>query len=530
VEIKREVGTPIQDLAIDETGRLAVTSREYPQAFLGDTSLVTAFTPVNVFNPPMYQGRYLWVTFARPVPSTVPTPVPTPPSPYPPPKPLNPNNIIVGIANALVYFPPLGGNTVREFTPDGTLVQTIQLEYGFGPYRNLSPLGPEYLHGIVVDQTANIDAFNGTNGPFLTRLNLTTDTFTHFTFPGWAGFTARGAITGYGNFLFVTDDDGPSPFVPRTAHGIIRFNTVNGDWVRFASDKYFSNIAIGADGKLYTLPSCESSYCSAHSIEIYDPVSLALLRTVPLPIHDYLPGASAVTADQSGRIFVLPSDYAFLFRLTRDGVLDVMKPLPILRPFDVHVDELGRLLIGAGNNVIMCDADLQTDFVSFPVLEDDSPNGVVSLNFARAVPAGTPTPTPTPMPTPTPTPPIFPLTPPTVTVASSGSVVEGGTGQFVISAVPANPSQPTVVSFSITGKAGLGLDYTIDGNPSQVTIPAGASSAAVTLHALTDATRERSEKITLTLFQGSNYALSRTKSQRKATMSIINVGGSRGRR
>jgi hypothetical protein len=108
-------------------------------------------------------------------------------------------------------------------------------------------------------------------------------------------------------------------------------------------------------------------------------------------------------------------------------------------------------------------------------------------------------------------------------------VLEGSTAQFIISASSINPFQPTVVSFSIAGRAAAGLDYIVDGSPGQVTIPAGASSAALTLHALTDTLRERSEKITLTLFQGSGYNLSRTRSLKKATMTIINQGGA-GRR
>ena len=151
-----------------------------------------------------------------------------------------------------------------------------------------------------------------------------------------------------------------------------------------------------------------------------------------------------------------------------------------------------------------------------------------------ATPVSTPTPTVTPTPTPTasptPTPSGTPVPPPTITViASPASVLEGATAQFMINASTVNPVQPIVVSFSITGRAVAGLDYTVDGSPSQVTIPPGASSAAVTIHALTDTLRERSEKITLTLFQGSNYNLSRTRSQRKASMTIINQGGT-GRR
>ena len=126
----------------------------------------------------------------------------------------------------------------------------------------------------------------------------------------------------------------------------------------------------------------------------------------------------------------------------------------------------------------------------------------------------------------------IPVTPPTVTVfAFPGSVVEGGTAQFIFSATPVNPFGPTTVIFSLTGKATAGLDYTVDDDSySQVVIPAGESSAAVTLNALTDTSREKSEKITLTLFQGPGYKLSRVKAAKKATITIINLGGSgRGR-
>ena len=165
----------------------------------------------------------------------------------------------------------------------------------------------------------------------------------------------------------------------------------------------------------------------------------------------------------------------------------------------------------------------------------DEGSGYGVPNAFRAVggsiPSSSPTPTPTSSPTPTPT--ATPVSTPTVPPSASGptqtvrvatsraSVIEGGTAQFIISASPINPTQPLTVHYSIAGRAARGLDYTTDGT-GQAVIPAGASSVAVTIHALTDAARERSEKLTLTLSAGPRYTLSRVRAQRKATISIVN--------
>jgi hypothetical protein len=74
----------------------------------------------------------------------------------------------------------------------------------------------------------------------------------------------------------------------------------------------------------------------------------------------------------------------------------------------------------------------------------------------------------------------------------------------------------------MSGKAKSGTDYTLSGSS---VIPAGASSATITLTALTDAVpKEKNETVTITLSKvakkGAPYTLSSAK---KATMTIINV-------
>jgi hypothetical protein len=74
------------------------------------------------------------------------------------------------------------------------------------------------------------------------------------------------------------------------------------------------------------------------------------------------------------------------------------------------------------------------------------------------------------------------------------------------------------------GKATFGVDYMVNGGSGQITIPAGASSVGITLHALTDALKEKTQKTTMKLLPGLGYNLPRTKSAKKATVAIINAG------
>jgi YVTN family beta-propeller protein len=108
-----------------------------------------------------------------------------------------------------------------------------------------------------------------------------------------------------------------------------------------------------------------------------------------------------------------------------------------------------------------------------------------------------PTPTPTPTPTCTVT--------PTVTLdVSDHSVAKGSDSVFVFSA-PGN-CRDTTVSYSMKGKARLGVDYTLSGTPGQVTIPQDQSSVTVTLHALPN-NRKKAAPVKMIVQPGSGYFL-----------------------
>jgi len=97
--------------------------------------------------------------------------------------------------------------------------------------------------------------------------------------------------------------------------------------------------------------------------------------------------------------------------------------------------------------------------------------------------------------------------PPTVNVSvAPTSIHEGQNATFTITASPA-PAQPITVLYSMSGKANAESDYTLSGIFGQVSIPGGQGSATVTLHALPDNVKEKSETAIMTLQPGSGYNL-----------------------
>jgi Protein of unknown function (DUF642) len=127
-------------------------------------------------------------------------------------------------------------------------------------------------------------------------------------------------------------------------------------------------------------------------------------------------------------------------------------------------------------------------------------------------PTPTPTPTPVPTPTPTPTPSPTPQSTPQSFVFHIGSspknISEGETATFTISVSPA-PSSPLTINYTISGDALLGVDYVLSGVVGQAVIPAGQTSAAITLTTLRDNMAEKKETVILSIpkgERGNNFA------------------------
>jgi autotransporter-associated beta strand protein len=364
------------------------------------------------------------------VPTGSPTPVPTPtPSVTPTPGPtatpmsgpINPNNILVSIGTVIAGSgAPL--NLVREFTPAGVLVQNIPFNYNNGGYS-----GSEYLKDIAVDHDGSIAAYNGTFAPFLTRYSSIFGTFTHVTFAGWST-SSDGGIAAYQDFVFVTDSNTAGG---GSANGIVRFDIPGNTAIRFATGTDFRDLNMGLDGKLYALSSATGP------IKVYDPVTMALLRQVPLPtLITSNGGIRSVAADQIGHLFVCGT-HETVYRLDSSGTLEASKITGFASLSDIDIDETGRLIVGQNDgHVLLGDTTLIDDFSSFVAISSPSAfTWTIFVSFGRPIaapspgPTATPTPTATSTPTSTPSPtPISTPTPvatPTPTPGATPSTILG---------------------------------------------------------------------------------------------------------
>ena len=473
----------------------------------------------------VYQRAITIVDVAPPTPTPTPTPtIPPTPTPiplpsFPParsptatpnpnPRPINPANILLAIGN--VSGGTIGqreSNTVREITRAGSLIQSIGFNWQNGPYPE-----NEYLGDIIPDNVGGVYALNGTHFPLVTRFSPTTNSFDHAIVEGFSNQGSSSAITGFEKYIYCFSS---------IRDGVIRYDTVSKTIEVFHEDLQIGDLKIGADGKLYSL----TNRCPGTCVTVFDPLTMEIDRTITLPVALWAGGLRAIAADASSRIFVCDIG-GNIYRLTPEGAVAATKFVGFgLVDMDIAQDG-GVVAVEFGGRVFVGDIQLQS-FRSFLGVNNPQVAGwELRIAFGRGRFAGI---APSPTPAPSATPPAITVPPATVTVRSSGSVAEGGTGRFTISASPVNAFQPITVNYSLIGNAGLNRDYTLDGTSGRAVIPAGASSVTISVHALPDAAKERGEKLTLTLQPGSGYNLSRVKTTRKATLTIVNVGGNRRR-
>jgi hypothetical protein len=95
-------------------------------------------------------------------------------------------------------------------------------------------------------------------------------------------------------------------------------------------------------------------------------------------------------------------------------------------------------------------------------------------------------------------------------------VSKGSSATYTVSASNINP-QPVIVTYNMGGNAKPGISYTLSGTPGQITIPAGASTATVTLNALQN-NLTRTKTAMMQLNSGTGYQLS---SNNRATVTIM---------
>ena len=194
---------------------------------------------------------------------------------------------------------------LREFKRDGTLVQTLTLPY---PGRR----DGEAARDITFDDEGRLHVHNGIFNPFLSTLSPN-GMWTHRTYPEWNSFnqTMYGGVAALGDRVLVTDQAlfvGPSS-------GIIEFNLQSNSARRVVEDGDYFRIERGLDGLLYALQSGQSIRASA--IDVYDPATMMLLRSVNVPME-----IASVAANSAGEIFVLGAAVnPNVYKLSPDGTV-----------------------------------------------------------------------------------------------------------------------------------------------------------------------------------------------------------------
>ncbi len=185
--------------------------------------------------------------------------------------PIQPQNLLVS---------DLDSGVLTEYSRQGTVIQkfnTPDFADGFHDLRD-----------IIEGTDGRIHMFNGTFTPQMTTLNPVTNKFSNMTVPEWSTVNngTYGGIGVLGHNVYATD---MFTYNGGEAGGIIRFDLTKGSATRFGTTDY-TDLTIGLDGLLYAY---------SGQVDVYNPYSMQLLRTVNLPRYD----VRGIAVNQNGTIF-----------------------------------------------------------------------------------------------------------------------------------------------------------------------------------------------------------------------------------
>jgi hypothetical protein len=209
---------------------------------------------------------------------------------------------------------------------------------------------------LVVDQNDNLQVVTGVFQPFLQRYNgqlsggggWTTEQ-TSINVPGWSKVnrTFYGGLATIGNYVFSIDMSTGSG---GGANGLIRFDASNNyTATRFANGTDYNEVTLGMDGNIYAMvsPGGEPEH---GTVEVYDPNTLALIRSIPLTDYD----DAAVVADAQGNIYTGGFD-GVTNKISPAGVILASAPIAST---DLQISTDGKILSCAGNTIRVLDENL----------------------------------------------------------------------------------------------------------------------------------------------------------------------------
>lgn len=171
--------------------------------------------------------------------------------------------------NIIVSNSPFGVQSVYEYSTAGTRLQT----FDFSPAAD--------GRDLILDRDGRVQIYNGTFSPSLTSLDPVTNARSSRTFGEWSTVNnlTYGGIGAFGRYVFATDMNTSSA----GASGVVRFDLDGGPTVRFATNTEPLDLSVGLDGLLYTLSRGNAFNGGGNQVDVYNPTTLAYVRSVTLP-------------------------------------------------------------------------------------------------------------------------------------------------------------------------------------------------------------------------------------------------------
>jgi hypothetical protein len=254
-------------------------------------------------------------------------------------QPLTPGDILIS-----------SQNTVAEYTRTGNFVQSIAVPYpGTDSYPN--------VHDVVIDDSGNIDVFNGTFDPYLSTYDFSQGTWSHRTYDGWSlvNNASYGGLATEGHYVYVPDMSTSGG----TLTGIVRFDLAAGTATSTAMNIAPIDLNIGLNGLLYAM--YPGGAPSGRYVNVYDPETLDFQKTINVTSVAGADGLRGVAVDSDGTLFVVAWDET-VYHLSEDGstILGSLA-LSANDTFDIDIAADGSILVGSRfGQVTLTDRTLST--------------------------------------------------------------------------------------------------------------------------------------------------------------------------
>ena len=275
--------------------------------------------------------------------------------------------------------------TLAEYTATGMLVQQFQIPITPGDFFNS-------MRGVAVDQSGRAQIYNGTFGADLVTLDPASGVIQNHAFPGWSTVNniTFGGIAVSGNYAFVTDMATFGHNDADLVHGLVRFNLADYSATRFTTRDGYQQLTIGVDGLLYALP---GEATPANHIDVFDPTTLAFVRSISLSTQGFLADLRSIAVDTGGNIFAVGIGSANLMEFDPEGQLIKTQRVTDTGLTSIALDAAGELIASdelGGIFVASTDLDPLTSFhiccfsgqVAFT-----NPSGGLALNSSAPEPA-----------------------------------------------------------------------------------------------------------------------------------------------